>query len=71
MVKAPASYAFDWLTDKLKEGMTDFALNYISAIPVMIGVAIGVYALVSMFSSKLAKMGVVGVFLYGALIVVI
>lgn len=71
MIKSPASYGLDWLTDKLKDGITELAISYITALPIMVGVAIGVYALVNMVSSKLAKLGVVGVFVYGALVVII
>lgn len=68
--KSPAAYGLDWITDKLKEGMADFLVDFIGAFPILIGVSLGVYALVSMISSKLAKMGVVGVFVYGALVVI-
>nr|BDD44100.1 hypothetical protein 1 [Bacillaceae bacterium] len=70
-MKSPAEWGIEKITDNLKEGMADFAADYISAFPILIGVSIGVYALISMFSSKLAKMGVIGVFLYGALIIFI
>lgn len=65
--KSPAEYGLDWITDKL---ISDFVTDFIAAFPILIGVSIGVYALVSMVSSKLAKVGVVGVFLYGALVVI-
>lgn len=57
--------------EKIKEGIADIAVDYISAIPIMLGVSIGVYALISMISRRLANLGVVGVFLYGALIVIV
>lgn len=69
MIKPPASYAYDWVTEKLKDGLTGLATDYISAFPILVGVSIGVYALVSMVSKRLARMGVVGVFVYGAIVV--
>jgi len=70
-MKSPAEWGTEVFVDKLKEGMASILTDYISAFPILIGVSIGVYALVSMFSSKLAKMGVIGVFVYGALLVII
>lgn len=67
MIKAPVEYGLDWLTGKV---VGDFVTDYILAFPILIGVSIGVYALCSMVSKKLASLGVVGVFVYGALIVV-
>jgi len=66
-MQAPAS----WLVDKMKSGLTDMALDYISALPILLGVSIGVYALLSMFSKRLASLGVFGVLGYGVLIVII
>jgi len=66
-MQSPAS----WLVDKVKDGLTDMAIDYISALPVLFGVSIGVYALLSMFSKKVASLGVFGVLGYGALIVII
>lgn len=71
MVRPPASYAWEWIADKLKDGITEMATDYVTAFPIMVGVSIGVYALVSMFNKRLAKMGVVGVFAYGALVVIV
>ncbi|WP_096269422.1 hypothetical protein [Paucisalibacillus globulus] len=68
-IKAPMEYVGDWIGVKMKEGMTDIALEYISAIPILVGVSIGVYALCSMISKTFAKLGVAGVFGYGFLIV--
>lgn len=68
-IKAPAEYAWEWIGEKIKEGMTDIALEYISAIPILVGVSIPVYALCSMFSKTIAKLGVLGVFGYGFLVV--
>lgn len=56
---------------KLKDGLTELAVSYVEALPILIGVSIGVYALLSMFSRTFAKIGVFGVFAYGAVVVVI
>lgn len=67
-IKAPAEYVGEWIGVKIKEGMTDILVEYISAIPILAGVSIGVYALLAMISKTFAKLGVVGVFGYGFLI---
>lgn len=61
----------DWMTDKIKEGATDLLAGYISVTPILIGVSIAVYALLGMISKTLAKLGVIGVFLYGGLIILV
>ena len=66
-LKSPA----EWLVDKIKSGMTDHLMEYVSAFPILIGVSIGVYALLGMFSKTLAKIGVVGVFIYGGFVVIL
>ena len=68
-IKAPAEYGMEWITNKIKSGLSDMVADYITALPILIGVSIGVYALLNMISEKLAKLGVVGVFLYGGLII--
>lgn len=65
--RGPVTY---WVETKIKGGLTDMVTDYISAAPIMIGISIGVYALLNMFSSKVAKLGVIGVFLYGGLVVI-
>lgn len=65
--RGPITY---WVESKIKGGLTDMVTDYISAAPIMIGVSIGVYALCNMVSSKLAKIGVFGVFAFGASVVV-
>ncbi|MFD2209358.1 hypothetical protein ACFSMW_06510 [Virgibacillus halophilus] len=70
ILKNPILKVWDFFVDKIKSGFADIAADYITAFPIMVGVSIAVYALVSMFSSKLAKLGVVGVFAYGALVVI-
>lgn len=59
------------IINKLTNGFESFIADYITAFPVLAGVSIGVYSLIGMVSKSLAKMGVIGVFLYGALIVII
>ncbi|WP_042148908.1 hypothetical protein [Paucisalibacillus sp. EB02] len=63
-IKAPMEYVGDRVGAKFKEGMTDIALEYIAAIPILDGVSIGLYALCSMISKTFAKLGVIGVFGY-------
>lgn len=65
-IQSPAA----WVADKIKEGVTNHLVDYISALPIILGVSIGVYALVSMISKTLAKLGVVGVFIYGGLVAI-
>jgi len=59
------------LENKIKEGVANFASDFLAALPIVVGVSVAVYALVSMISSKLAKMGVAVVFIYGALVVIV
>ena len=66
-IKAPT----EWIADKIKSGATDLVISYIESLPILIGVSIGVYALLGMFSKSLAKFGVVGVFLYGGFVVIL
>lgn len=66
-LKSPAEYGLEWITDQF---ITGFVSNLIIAFPILVGVSIGVYALVQMFSKRLASLGVVGVFLYGSLIII-
>lgn len=68
-IKAPMEYFGEWFGGRIKEGMTEIAIDYISAIPILAGVSIGVYALCSMFSRGLAKLAVIAIFGYGFLIV--
>lgn len=65
-IKSPAA----WVTDKIKSGATDLVISYIESLPILLGVSIGVYALLGMFSKSLAKLGVVSVFAYGGLIII-
>lgn len=60
----------DWAAEKVKAGISELAVQYIEALPIMLGVSIGVYALVSMVNKSLAKMSVVGVFIYGGYVVI-
>lgn len=66
-IKSPAEYGLDWITDKL---INDFVTDLIAVFPILIGMSVGVYALLSMLSKRLANAGVIGVFVYGALIVI-
>ena len=68
---APITIVNDWLVSKFTGGLESFVYDYITALPILLGVSIGVYALIAMMSKGLAKIGVMGVFLYGGLIVII
>ena len=67
--KGPVVRGWELTLDKIKEGAADLAISYIDALPIMLGVSIGVYALINMFSKPLAKLGVMAVFLYGGVII--
>ena len=67
--KGPIVRGWEIATDKIKEGAADLAISYIDALPIMLGVSLGVYALTAMISKTLAKLGVAGVFIYGAWII--
>ncbi len=54
----------------LKEQFVQYAADYVSVFPIMIGVAFGVYALLQMFNKSVAKTGGIMVFVYGALVLV-
>ncbi|WP_101844197.1 hypothetical protein [Halobacillus sp. Marseille-P3879] len=60
----------EWIVGRAKEGMTDLLAEYITVSPLLVGVSIGVYAFLNMVSKGLAKLGVIGVFLYGGMIVI-
>jgi len=34
MIKGPIIYGFEWLGGKIKEGVTDMVVDYISALPI-------------------------------------
>lgn len=68
MIKGPIIQLFE---DKIKSGITDLVADYITAIPILLGVSVAVYAVCNMFSSKLANLSVFGVFVYGALVILL
>lgn len=69
-MKAPVEILNDWMVSKFTNGLESFISDYISALPILLGVSIGVYALIAMMSKSLAKLGVVAVFLYGMIVVI-
>lgn len=71
MIDVPIIHFGNSVMTKIKEGAADLAISYIDSLPIMLGVSIGVYALIAMFSKTLAKLGVAGVFIYGGLIILI
>lgn len=68
-LKATVPYIVDLIQDKAKSGITDIAVDYITAFPILIGVSLGVYAFASMFSKSFAKLWVMFNFAYGFIIV--
>lgn len=72
--KGPAIYTYEIVRDKIKEfftsGIESMAYDIIAGLPIMVGVSVAVYALVSMMSKRLAKLGVIGVFIYGSFVAV-
>lgn len=59
------------ISDVILNGLESAMLSFITGLPIMIGVSVGVYALISMFSKTLARYGVIGVFIYGGLVAVL
>lgn len=74
-IKTPGEYIGGWIEgwaiDKAQSGLESFVLDLITATPILVGVSIGVYALLNMVSSKLAKLGVFTVFAYGSLVIIV
>lgn len=66
MFESPVIYGLEKLTDKLLGGFID---NFIASLPIMLGASFAVYALLQMYSKRLANLGVVSVFVYGTLII--
>lgn len=57
-----------WMYEKtFGNGIEHFIADYISALPVLAVVSIGVFGLCNMFSRSFAKLGVIGVFIMGGL----
>lgn len=71
MFDGPVTYGIKKLTDHLQEGMIDFVVDFITVFPILAVVSLGVYALVGMLSKRLANAGVMGVFVYGALVIIV
>lgn len=64
-------FPVDWTMGKIKDMAINFANEFIIVTPVLVGISIGVYALFNMFSNRLATLAVKGVFIYGALLVLV
>ena len=59
---------WEWLYEKaIGEGLSHWVTDFISVFPILAVVSIGVFGLINMFSRSLAKFGVIGVFILGAL----
>ena len=69
-IKNPVGLGVEWAADQFKSVLAAFLADFITVIPVLLGVSIGMYALLGMISERLAKLGVVGVFIYGGLLVI-
>jgi len=59
-----------WIGEKAAGSAAEILADILTS-PALIVLSIGVYALLQMFSKKLAKLGVVGVFLYGSLLILV
>lgn len=70
MFDGAVPYMAGKITDYLKESAINFIVDYITVFPLLAAISIGVYALISMISRRLASLGVIGVFIYGALVVI-
>lgn len=57
-----------WFIDKWIEGLLN---DFIAAFPIMVVMSFGVYILLGMISKSLAKLGVLGVWIYGALVIIL
>lgn len=69
---------WEMIGEKIGESFNSFVLNgletavikFLAGLPIMLGVSIGVYALISMFSKTLARYGVIVVFIYGTIVAI-
>lgn len=59
-----------WIGEKAAGEAANILADVLTS-PALIVLSIGVYALLQMFSKKLAKLGVVGVFIYGSLSILV
>lgn len=58
-----------WLNEAIiGNGIDHWLANFSVALPIVLGVGIGVYGLLNMFSSKVAAWGVAGVFAFASII---
>jgi hypothetical protein len=61
--------AWGWLNEAIiGNGIDHWLANFSVALPIVLGVGIGVYGFLNMFSSKIAAWGVVGVFAFASII---
>lgn len=57
-----------WIYEKtIGEGLSYFITDFISVLPILAVISVGVFALINMFSRSLAKFGVIGTFILGGL----
>lgn len=72
-MKMPIDYIRELVEEKGKEiiinGIQDYLIDFVSVFPILTAVAFGTYICFSMVSKTLAKVGVIGVFFYGAIVV--
>jgi len=57
----------EWIGDFLKTGIQDWIAEFISVLPILVAVGVGVWALINMMSSRLANIGFTLVILSGGL----
>lgn len=63
-IPTPFQWAKDKANEKFQETVTNFLTEYITVLPIVVVVAMGVYMLFGMFSKTLGRLSVYGVVLY-------
>lgn len=67
----PQHNTWEWIAQKiLGDGLQHWIADYIVALPLLVGISIGVWGLLNMVHSRLATWGVMGVFVLGGLAVI-
>ncbi|WP_226085627.1 M23 family metallopeptidase [Mesobacillus sp. S13] len=67
----PEVNGWKWIGEKvLGDGLQHWIADYIVALPLLVGISIGVWGLLNMVHSRLATWGVMGVFILGGLAVI-
>jgi hypothetical protein len=57
-----------WIYEKvIGEGLGNWAADFIGVLPILAVISLGVFGFINMFSSSLAKYGVIGIFILGGI----